>query len=334
MTAIPSYISSEEYIQEKLAEQGYDQRPTDPDQLAEYKGLQDKYRKEYYKKGYNVPTSDYQKVNEQQAAADASATQDISAEQQQLQQAGVQKETSFTSTNFRAPNRTVAISAKNIEAAKLDSITNPLAGNTLKVYRTAKGATYVYTGDQLVDENNNISRNGYAADGSDIYAEFFGASAEERATMLSVAQRLGYYEGTKPSGSAISGTGLDSQDRAAVQALFNFSVSQGRTWRAITKLVDGGAIAVGNFASGGTGGQGPSYTYDDAAADFKQAAFATLGRAPTKDEIQTAVQAMRSSKTDPSVTGAKQAAMASPGEASAFKAGSALNRIFQLMGGR
>lgn len=333
MTAIPSYISSDEYIQEKLTENGYEQRPTDPDQLAEYKNLQKKYRDEYYKKGYNVPTSDFQKMSADQGGTATSATEDISAEQQQLQQAGIQKETTFTGTNFRAPNRTVSISAKNIEAAKLDGILNPLAGNTLKVYRTAKGAVYVYTGDQLVDENNNISRNGYAANGSDINAEYFGASPEERATMLSVAQRLGFYEGTRPSGSAIQGSGVDNQDVSAIQKLFNFSVSQGRTWRAIAKLVDGGAISVGNFASGG-GGQGPSYTYDDAAADFKQAAFSTLGRAPTKDEIQIAVQAMRSSKTDPSVTGAKQAAMASPGEAAAFKAGTALNRIFQLMGGR
>lgn len=333
MTAIPSYISSDEYIQEKLTEQGYEQKPTDPDQLAEYKKLQDKYRKEYYKSGYSSPQSEFQQKAVQTQAADAEAAGELSAEAQQLQQVGMQKETAFTSTNYVAPNRSVAISAKNIEAAKLDSITNPLAGNTLKVYRTPQGAKYVYTGTQLVDENNNISRSGYAVDGSDIYAEFFGATAEERATMLSVAQRLGYYEGTKPSGSAISGTGLDSQDRSAVQALFNFSTAQGRTWRAIAGLVDGGSIAVGNFGSGG-GGQGPSYTYDDAAADFKQAAFATLGRAPTKDEIQSAVQAMRASKTDPSVTGAKQAAMASPGEASAFKAGSALNRIFQLMGGR
>lgn len=333
MTAIPSYISSDEYIQEKLTEQGYEQKPTDPDQLAEYKKLQDKYRKEYYKSGYSSPQSEFQKTAVQQQVTDAEIAGELSAEQKQIQEIGAQKETAFSGAKYNAPARVISISAKNIEAAKLDSITDPFSGNTIQVYRAADGVKYLYKGKQLVDEKNNISRSGYAADGSDIYAEFFGATAEERATMLSVAQRLGYYEGTKPSGSAISGTGLDSQDRSAVQALFNFSTAQGRTWRAIAGLVDGGSIAVGNFGSGG-GGQGPSYTYDDAAADFKQAAFATLGRAPTKDEIQSAVQAMRASKTDPSVTGAKQAAMASPGEASAFKAGSALSRIFQLMGGR
>lgn len=330
----PIYIDSEEYIQQKLEEQGIVEKPTDPDELEKYNKLRDKYRKEYYKTGSNVPTSEFQVKAQNQQPVDATTGEPLTEQDQQLQKIGTQKPTIFTDTQYTAPNRVIKISAANIEAAKLDSIVNPIVGQTIKVARDAKGAVYYYTGNQLVDENNNISRAGYAANGSDIAAEFFGViSPEERATMLSVAQKLNFYDGKNPSDAAVRGTGYNSTDENAIQRLLNFSTAQGRTWRAIAKMVEGGAIAVGNFNSGG-GGQGPSYTYDDAASDFKQAAFATLGRAPTKDEIQSAVQAMRASRTNPAVSGMKQAAMASPGEASAFKAGSALNRIFQLMGGR
>ena len=329
MTAIPSYIGSDEYIQEKLVEQGYDAPPSDPDELAQYRKLQNKYRKEYYKSGYSSPQSEFQK-----GRAEPSAEVALTPEQQQMQELGQQKATVFTSTTYKAPARVVNSNARNTEKANLDSILNPLAGRTLSVYRSATGAQLVYKGDQLINENNDIERPGYAADGSDIFSEFMAARPEERASMLATAKRLGYYGDQSPSPAAVAGTGVDGTDRSAIQSLLNFSTSQGRTWRALVKMVDGGAIAVGNLGGGGGGGQGPSYTYDDAAADFKQSAFSVLGRAPTKDEITQAVQAIRASKTDPSVSGAKQAAMASPGEAAAYKAGSALNRIFQLMGGR
>lgn len=328
MTAIPSYIGSDEYIQEKLTEQGYTAPPTDPDELAEYKKLQAKYRKEYYKSGYSSPQSEFQKGRMEPTAEVA-----LTPEQKQLQELGQQKATVFTGTTYKAPARVVNSSAKNTEKANLDSILDPLAGRTLSVYRSGAGAQLLYKGSQLINENNDIERPGYASDGSDIFSEFMAAKPEERASMLATAKRLNYYGDQSPSPAAVAGTGVDGTDRSAIQSLLNFSTAQGRTWRAIVKMVDGGAIAVGNLGGGG-GGQGPSYTYDDAAADFKQSAFSVLGRAPTKDEINQAVQAIRASKTDPSVTGAKQAAMASPGEAAAFKAGSAINRIFQLMGGR
>ena len=329
MVAVPSYISSDEYIQEKLVEQGYSVRPTDPDELAQYKKLEDKYRKEYYKSGYSSPQSEFQK-----SRMEPTTDVELTAEQQRLQEIGQQKDTAFTGTTYTAPPRVVNSNAKNTERANLDSIINPLSGRTLSVYRTATGSQLLYKGSQLINENNDIERQGYAVDGSEIYAEFMGAKPEERATMLATAKRLGYYGDQSPSPAAIAGTGVDGTDRSAIQSLLNFSTGQGRTWRAMVKLVENGALAIGNLGGGSGGGQGPSYTYDDAAADFKQSAFSVLGRAPTKDEITQAVQAIRASKTDPSVTGAKQAAMASPGEAAAYKAGSALNRIFQLMGGR
>jgi len=329
MTAIPSYIGSDEYIQEKLAEQGYEAPPSDPDELAQYRKLQDKYRKEYYKSGYSSSQSEFQK-----GRAEPQAAIEQTEEQKQMQAAAQQTTTVFSGTNYTTPNRVVNSNPTNTQKANSDSILNPLVGRTLSVYRTATGAQLVYKGNQLVNEFNDIERPGYAADGSDIYSEFMAAKPEERAAMLATAKRLGYYGEQTPSPAAVAGTGVDGTDRSAIQSLLNFSTAQGRTWRSLVKMVDGGAISVGNLGGGTGGGQGPSYTYDDAAADFKQSAFSVLGRAPTKDEVNQAVQAIRASKTDPSVTGAKQAAMASPGEAAAFKAGSALNRIFQLMGGR
>jgi hypothetical protein len=332
MAVTPSYINSDEFIQQKLTEAGYESKPTDPAELETYNDLVKKFRNEYYKKGYSSPQSEYQIKNAEPTPQQTA--QDITAEQQNLVSQGTQVTTPFSGTTYRAPNRVVSANANNLQKAQIDLITNPTRGKTLSVYRTAKGAVQVYSGDQLVDEFGNIARSGYAADGSDIKAEYFGADASEKAAMIGLAQRLGYYQGNKPSVAAINGTGFDGTDRAAFQSLLDFSTSQGYTWRAIVSMVNGGSLMVGNYASAGGGGQGPGYTFEDAAAQFKQSALRELGRVPTKAEIDAAVSAIRSSKTNPAITGQAQAIQASPGEATAYKVGNAISRMFALMGGR
>jgi hypothetical protein len=161
--------------------------------------------------------------------------------------------------------------------------------------------------------------------------------------MISTMTKLGLFFGSKPSSAMIAGNGLDSSDKIAVQGLLNFSVRNGRTWRAINGLVQTGQIAV----SGATG-LGKAYSVvstEDAVKSVQEEFLRVLKRMPTAAEARQAALNIQSAERsraqggsmDPTSLGVAaraQAEKAAPGEFAANAAGSAVNRIFSLLGGR
>ena len=261
------------------------------------------------------------------------------------QQQVIPKTTVITGTTYPMPPRTVASTTANVSAASKDGTLDPTFANqaTLRRYGGNPNLPSVYIGPQLVDENNNLAGLGYDSQGGDIGTEFFTATPAERASMISTIKRLGLFYGSKPSAAMLAGTGLDSSDKLAVQGLLDFSVRNGRTWRAINGLVATGQIAV----SGATG-LGKAYSVvstEDAIKSVQEEFLRVLKRMPTAAEARQAALNIQSAERsraqggsmDPTSLGVAaraQAEKAAPGEFAANAAGSAINRIFSILGGR
>jgi len=255
--------------------------------------------------------------------------------------------TIFTGRNYKYPARAIELTPANIAAIQDDKTYDPNAPSTYRKAFPTMNVVY-YEGPQLVDVDrlgNKFIRpgSGYAADGSDVNTEYFSITEkEDRAMLLSTAQKLGFYGDRKPSPSAAAGTGLQSYDGNAIQMLFDYSVGQGVTWRNLAMQVSTGRIPP---VTGGGSGRTVRVT---STADVKSALydsfFRVLGRAPTPEQIKVAVAAVQAEErkagmgdsfdaTSLRVATRQQAAQASPGEAGAVSGGSALDRIFRLIGG-
>jgi hypothetical protein len=257
--------------------------------------------------------------------------------------------TIFTGTSFKYPARAIQLTPANIAAMQNDYIFDPALPKT-GAYRKAfpAGNVVYYEGPQLVDVDRfgrSFIRagSGYAANGSDINTEYFSiTNKEDRAMLLSTAQKLGYYGDKKPSPSAVAGTGVTNIDAGPIQMLLDYATSQGMTWRNVAMQVSTGKIPP---VTGGGSGRTVRVT---STADVKTALydsfFSVLGRAPTPEQIKVAVAAVQADErkagmgdsfdaTSLRVATRQQAAQASPGEAGAVSGGSALDRIFRLIGG-
>jgi hypothetical protein len=258
--------------------------------------------------------------------------------------------TIFTGTSYKYPARAVQLTPANIAAMQNDYIFDPVLPKT-GAYRRPTGAptgVVYYEGPQLVDVDRFgrtfiRAGSGYAANGSDINTEYFSiTNKEDRAMLLSTAQKLGYFGDRKPSPSAVAGNGLTDADARPIQMLLDYSNSQGMTWRNVAMQVSTGRIPP---VTGGGSGRTVRVT---STADVKTALydsfFSVLGRAPTPEQIKVAVAAVQADErkagmgdsfdaTSLRVATRQQAAQASPGEAGAVSGGSALDRIFRLIGG-
>ena len=253
------------------------------------------------------------------------------------------KTTATSGTNIALP--VLIMPDKNDFArAQQDELIDPSFRGKNTLIRTGQN-TWTYYGPQLVTEEGRLSGGTYSSDGSDISSEFFSIrTAAERQTMISTAQKLGFFYGSKPSGAMMSGTGLDASDQRAVQGLLDFSVRNKLTWRAVAAKLSSGQIAP---ASGG-GGTGSSYSVvstEDAMDSVREEFFRVLKRPPTPAEARQAAiniqQAERKAATGKSmdpvslgVAARQQATKAAPGEFAANSAGSAMTRIFALLGGQ
>lgn len=276
------------------------------------------------------------------SATGAQATGAATGDQQQQV---IPKTTTITGTTYPMPPRTVSSTTANVSAASKDGTLDPTFANqaTLRRYGGNPNLPSVYIGPQLVDENGNLAGIGYDASGADITTEFFTASAAERASMISTITKLGLFYGSKPSAAMLAGNGLDNSDKVAIQGLLDFSVRNGRTWRAVN-----GLVATGQIAVAGATGVGQAYSVvstEDAMDAVREEFFRVLKRPPTPAEARQAAlsiqQAERSraqgGSMDPTSLGVAaraQAEKAAPGEFAANAAGSAVNRIFSLLGGR
>ena len=259
----------------------------------------------------------------------------------------IPKTTAASGTNI-VPPRYIVPTLDDFNKIKLDFQIDPSFTGKMTIVRSGgspKVGSYIYTGPQLVDENGRLSGGTYSADGSDITTEFFGVkTAAERQTMISTAQKLGFFYGGKPSAAMLSGTGMDNSDRRAVQDLLDYSVRLGRTWRSVSGMLASGQISPAT-GGGGSGGGYSVVSTEDAMDAVREEFFRVLKRPPTPAEARQAAlsiqQAERSraagGSMDPTSLGVaarSQAEKAAPGEFAANAAGSAMTRIFALLGGQ
>jgi len=284
-----------------------------------------------------------------QSSAEMLAQQGLSEQPQEgigTESSVIPKTTAASGTNI-VPPRYIVPNQDDFNKVKLDFQIDPSFTGKMTIVRSGGSPriqSYIYTGPQLVDENGRLSGGTYSADGSDIATEFFGVkTAAERQTMISTAQKLGFFYGSKPSAAMLSGTGMDAGDRRAVQDLLDYSVRVGRTWRSVSGMLASGQISP---ASGGSGGAGYSVVSTEDAMDaVREEFFRVLKRPPTPAEARQAAlniqQAERSRASggsmDPTSLGVaarSQAEQAAPGEFAANAAGSAMTRIFALLGGQ
>lgn len=241
----------------------------------------------------------------------------------------------FKST-YQPPSRKVNYNSQNMALAATSTM------GSIKSQRVAGGVVSYYDGDLLVNENGDIERPMYDANGGDLLSEYARiVNPVERNSLLMTMKDYGFYGDSKPSELAMSGRGLTSQDERAMQLFFNYSSGQGRTWRAMLPLMQGQAKLVG----GGSGRTVSVVSTEDATRIFKEESLRLLGRMPTQQEIRAAVGAIQSQQRSragggsmdaPSVTTAaqEQAMRVAPGERAAQSAGQAINQIFALLGGR
>lgn len=217
--------------------------------------------------------------------------------------------------------------------------------STIKVMRGAGGSQVFYEGPGLVDEENSIARGNQYDPTTEVYNEFFKIKdIAKRHEFFLTMQKLGYYEGKKPSQQALDGVGLTSRDERAIQSFMMLGNSKGRTMSALVNLVSTGNIP----ATAGLAGDGRVISVvsrEDAAKQTGNSFFELLGRAPTPAELKTAIQVIQnadrqrqlSNVEDPAslaTASEQQAKKASPGEFAAYSAGKAINQIFSLLGGQ
>jgi hypothetical protein len=255
--------------------------------------------------------------------------------------------TIFTGRNYKYPARAIELTPANIRAIQDDKTYDPNAPSTYRKAFPTMNVVY-YEGPQLVDVDrlgNKFIRpgSGYAADGSDVNTEYFSiTNKEDRAMLLSTAQKLGFYGDRKPSPSAVAGTGLQSYDGNAIQMLFDYSVGQGVTWRNLATQVASGRIPP--VTGGGSGKVVRVTSTENVKTSVYDAFFRALQRPPTPEDIKLAVSVIQSNErkagmgdtmdaTSLGVAARNQARQASPGEAAAVSAGTAIDRIFRLIGG-
>jgi hypothetical protein len=258
--------------------------------------------------------------------------------------------TIFTGTSYKYPARAIQLTPANIVAMQNDYIFDPNLPKT-GAYRKATGSpssVVYYEGPQLVDVDSSgrtfiRAGSGYAANGADVNTEYFSiTNKEDRAMLLSTAQKLGFYGDRKPSPSAAAGTGLQGYDGSAIQMLFDYSVGQGVTWRNLAMQVSTGKIPP--VTGGGSGRTVRVTSTADVKDSIYDAFFTVLQRPPTPEDIKLALSVVQSDQrkagmgdsfdaTSLRVATREQAKKASPGEAGAVSGGSALDRIFRLIGG-
>lgn len=259
------------------------------------------------------------------------------------------KTTIFSSTLYNYPPRTIMPTQADWAKIKDDGVYDQRFANQAG-WRAAGGnpsLPVVYFGPQLIDESSGKARiagPGYASNGDDVNAEFFGVSSPaERATLIATATKLGLFFNSKPSPAMIAGTGLNNTDATAVQGLLDYSTKSGYTWRTVADRLSSGTLAT-PIVGGGTGTAVSVVSTEDAMAAAKDAWFSVLKRPPTPGEMKQAALTIQqkersrsSSKTmDPTslkTAATLQAQQRSPGEFAAVSAGNALTRMFSLFGG-
>jgi hypothetical protein len=276
-------------------------------------------------------------------------TEDTAVDQGTQQEVVMPKTTIFSSTNFQYPGRAIRLSQADYEKIKNDGLydTRFVGKSSVRAAGGNPSLPFIYTGPQLIDESSGTAKiygPGYASNGDDINAEFFGVSSpSERALLISTATKLGLFFNNKPSPAMIAGTGLSGTDANAVQGLLDYSTTNGYTWRTVANRLSSGMMSTPTVS----GGSGTSYSVvstEDAMAAAKDAWFSVLKRPPTGPEMKQAALTIQQNERaraqgknmDPvslKTAATLQAQQRSPGEFAAVSAGNAMTRMFSLFGG-
>jgi len=236
----------------------------------------------------------------------------------------------------KLPQRTVASTLANIKLGATSS-----GGKPRERGRPGGVGIAQYGGENLVDENGNITsllpyeRNNV----QEAYA--FLSTFDDTVTLVNILKKYNYYGNSGPSAAAKGRTGFQSQDYAAVSTFLDKAGDEGLTGKAwLQKMQETMAV--------NTGGSGTAAVFtsrEDSALALRSAAFKYLGRALTSSEMDAAVQAIATNeRARTGSSGGEQSAtigtaarlqveQAAPAEAGQFTLGAAMDRLTQLMGG-
>lgn len=241
----------------------------------------------------------------------------------------------FFGTSYAYPSRKANLTQQNIDVAETTG--------GFKVIETPSGRSMVYSGEYLVNENGDLARPAYDRSGGDLLSEYASITdPTELKGLLTTLKEYGFYgESGTPSALALSGIGMEDKDERALQGFLNYSSGKGRVWRAALPILQGQA----KLYTSGTGRAVSVVSTEDATRSFKEESLRILGRMPTQQEIRAAVSNIQATERSrgaggtmdaPSLTTAtqEQARKAAPVEAAAQAAGTAVNQIFALLGGR
>jgi len=206
-----------------------------------------------------------------------------------------------------------------------------------------------YSGSNLTDENGDVTSRGIydtsasGADAANVYYEIInkdktGAAITE---FLETLKDYQYYGDSKPSELAKSKGGVEAKDLNAIAGFLDRSNNNMVTWKA--ELIN---MKKGPKIGSSGSGTAPSYSSrEDMASYLRSAAFSTLGRALTQQEMDTAIKNIRAGQVAASGTGgamaptlasSSEAAVqaAAPGEAAAYGLGAALDILFKKQGAK
>lgn len=150
-----------------------------------------------------------------------------------------------------------------------------------------KGQAF-YSGLRLVNENNQVDRSLYVTRSlNDARSQMMAvADKTELANILRELKRVGgfYGENTPVSPQALAGTGFTDSDADAFNGMLQIANTNFVTWRRIFPTISAQSTV-------STGGRQVIVTSREDIAEYtRNAFFATLGRAATKAEIQSAVK--------------------------------------------
>lgn len=200
----------------------------------------------------------------------------------------------------------------------------------------------MYTGPNLVNAQGQIARGRYdiyeQGNDQDVITQMNAiATPAERLRILTELKRVGFYGNREVSDVVKNKIGTYTEtDLDAFRLFLDYSNRTGVTWDA----------ALTNVGMMGTVSSGGAVVRVSAVEDIKEymreTSLRTLGRMPTKNEMQQAIKniqnaeraAVRAGQQMPSLRATAEAQVTKNApESGAYAAGTAIARMFQLLGG-
>ena len=199
-----------------------------------------------------------------------------------------------------------------------------------------------YSGPNLVNAQGQIARGRYdiyeQGNDQDVITQMNAiATPAERLRILTELKRVGFYGNREVSDVVKNKIGTYTEtDLDAFRLFLDYSNRTGVTW-------DAALTNVGMMGTVSTGGAVVRVSaVEDIKEYMRETSLRTLGRMPTKNEMQQAIKniqnaeraAVRAGQQMPSLRATAQAQVTrNAPESGAYAAGTAIARMFQLLGG-